>query len=125
MYRLIFILISSIFATTTIQFQDRLVSFDRYLKTDFLLNNVFSLSYIGIDISDQEVRYKEDIINEVEHYIVHQKINNIPVFGRSVRVHFSNQSNFASISIDFFDGDLDSPMENLSQEDEKSSSASI
>ena len=79
MCRLTFILISSIFATTTIQFQDGLVSFDRYLKTNFLLNNVFSLSYMGINISDQNVKYKKDSVSGVEHYIVHQKINN-PTF---------------------------------------------
>ncbi len=115
MNRLLAILICSILTAMIVESPNHSVSFQRFSKEDLLFENQLSIQVLGIDISNHSLKYEEDIAYDMQHYIVSQKIEGIPVFGRSARIHFNNRSDYASVSIDFFEGDRDSPSETLNE----------
>ena len=110
MNRLLAILIFSALMATSIESANHSVSFQRLSKADLLSGNQLSLQALGIDVSNHDLRFQEDSVYDTQHYIVSQRIEGIPVFGRSARVHFSDRSDYASVSVDFFEGDWDSPL---------------
>ena len=82
----------------------RIILFESYPKDFIYHNNELSLELFNIDISTHNLIYEQDPLSKVKHYTIQQHIEGFPVFGRYVKVHFSDQNLNASISIDFFEG---------------------